>query len=199
MERFVWDSRKDAENLRKHGISFATAEAVFDDPLLVSREDFEISERRYQAIGRVSTIQILLVVHTVTYKDEDDTVIRIISADVQTVENDDFMVSHARIPCSPLSEDSLKQLAALEDVKDEDIDLSDMPEWTEEDFRNAMHGPWTPREPNTLPLYIDAAVAEWLETAAKSRSFLINFILKREAQREKRARATKWAEFDKAS
>jgi hypothetical protein len=119
--------------------------------------------------------------------------------DLQTAENEDFMVSHARVPGSPLSEESLKELAALEDVKDEDIDLTDMPEWTEEDFRNAVRGPWTPREPHTLTLHIDVEVAEWLGKAAKSRSFLINFILKREAQREKRARATKSAEFDKAS
>jgi uncharacterized DUF497 family protein len=80
MDRFVWDDEKAESNLATHGVSFETAEAVFDDPLLLTRMDIEPSELRFQAIGRVAGSTLLFVVHTVSYENERDTVIRIISA-----------------------------------------------------------------------------------------------------------------------
>jgi len=33
---FEWDRRKDSANRRKHGVGFAEATAVFDDPLSIT-------------------------------------------------------------------------------------------------------------------------------------------------------------------
>lgn len=75
---FVWDERKNRANRRKHRISFETAVLVFDDPFHVSVQDREAGDEvRWQTIGMVNGIQVVLVAHTV---DEDPRVIRILSA-----------------------------------------------------------------------------------------------------------------------
>ncbi len=78
--RFEWSKEKSRINLRKHGISFATATRVFDDPNYVTVQDREVDgEERWQTIGRVGDFTVLLVAHTVV-DDEGDVVFRIISA-----------------------------------------------------------------------------------------------------------------------
>jgi uncharacterized DUF497 family protein len=75
---FAWDERKNRVNQRKHRISFETAISVFDDPFHVSRQDREMeTEARWQTIGVVQGVRVLLVAHTV---EEDDGLIRILSA-----------------------------------------------------------------------------------------------------------------------
>ena len=75
---FVWDERKNQLNKRKHHVSFETAVLVFDDPYHLTRQDREVEgEPRWQTMGMVNGIQVLLVAHTVS---EDGEVIRIISA-----------------------------------------------------------------------------------------------------------------------
>ena len=75
---FTWDEHKNRVNQRKHGISFETAISVFDDPFHVSRQDREKDgEARWQTIGMIRGVQVLLVAHTV---EDEDNVIRILSA-----------------------------------------------------------------------------------------------------------------------
>jgi uncharacterized protein len=75
---FAWDERKNRINKRRHGVSFETASAVFDDPYHLTRQDREVDgEPRWQTIGIVHGIHVLLVAHTV---DEDEDSIRILSA-----------------------------------------------------------------------------------------------------------------------
>lgn len=78
---------KAAANVRKHGISFNRATAVFRDPMKIEelddREDY--GEERLRAIGMVQGV-LLSVVYT-----ENDDVIRIISARGATKdEQDDY-------------------------------------------------------------------------------------------------------------
>lgn len=77
---FEWDESKNRSNHRKHGVLFETAMLVFDDPNLCSVQDREVDgEERWQAMGRVEGLLLLLVAHTI--RDEDDEeVVRIISA-----------------------------------------------------------------------------------------------------------------------
>lgn len=78
--RFEWDAAKAAANLRKHGVSFELAMRVFSDPLAFSCQDrSEEGEQRWQTLGVVDGLLLLLVAHTVREDDEDE-VIRIISA-----------------------------------------------------------------------------------------------------------------------
>jgi uncharacterized protein len=78
--RFEWDQTKAASNLRKHGVSFETAVRVFADPYaLVEQDRTENGEERWQTIGNVEGVVMLLVAHTVSEQEEIE-VIRIISA-----------------------------------------------------------------------------------------------------------------------
>ena len=74
--RFRPDPAKAASNLRKHGVSFADAEGVFQDPLAVTVEDPDAEgEQRFISIGLGSAGELLVVVWT-----ERDDQCRVISA-----------------------------------------------------------------------------------------------------------------------
>lgn len=77
---FEWDPAKERTNRRKHGIGFEIARHVFDDPDALAEPDrIEGGERRWQTLGLVGGVLLLLVAHTI--RDEEDLeVIRIISA-----------------------------------------------------------------------------------------------------------------------
>jgi uncharacterized protein len=78
--RFEWNPIKAASNLRKHGISFQTAVYAFTDPCALVTVDRNVNdEERWQTIGFVNDILVLLVAHTVREKDGVE-IIRIISA-----------------------------------------------------------------------------------------------------------------------
>jgi uncharacterized DUF497 family protein len=66
--RWTWSLAKNRDNKRKHGLSFDTAQLVFDDPHALSRPDPFPHEDRWQTVG----------VHT--WPDSGDETGRIISA-----------------------------------------------------------------------------------------------------------------------
>ena len=74
---FEWDDAKNAENLRKHGITFEQAKAIFLDPLAITIEDPNHSddENRFVTIGMTFWSDTLTVVHV-----DREHRIRIISA-----------------------------------------------------------------------------------------------------------------------
>ncbi|MBS3049645.1 BrnT family toxin [Enterobacter mori] len=77
---FEWDTNKAKSNLIKHGIRFEEAVLVFDDPYHLSLQDrHENGEFRWQTIGLVHGLIIIMVAHTVRFESGDE-VIRIISA-----------------------------------------------------------------------------------------------------------------------
>ena len=53
--RFEWDPNKDKENQRKHGVTFASAQFAFADPIRVIAEDLShgSGEKRYYCFGRI--------------------------------------------------------------------------------------------------------------------------------------------------
>lgn len=60
-----YDPAKAITNLRKHGVSFADAEGVFEDPLAISMEDPDAhGERRLVVIGLGSAGELLVVIYT---------------------------------------------------------------------------------------------------------------------------------------
>ena len=77
---FEWDSKRAASNARKHGVSFETATLVFRDANFLAAIQFDAEgEQRWQTIGLVNGILMLVVIHTTFDTDQVDT-IRIISA-----------------------------------------------------------------------------------------------------------------------
>ncbi|MGH8730984.1 MAG: BrnT family toxin [Burkholderiales bacterium] len=74
--RFRYDPAKATANFKKHGVSFADAEGVFQDPLAVTQIDPDAErERRFVAVGLGSAADLLVVVYTM--RDEE---VRLISA-----------------------------------------------------------------------------------------------------------------------
>lgn len=67
---YQFDPTKAASNLRKHGVSFADAEGVFQDPLALHRPDPEAEgEERAVALGLGITGEVLVVVYTIRGED----------------------------------------------------------------------------------------------------------------------------------
>ena len=78
---FSWDDTKNELNQRKHGIRFELAKLVFNDPLHLTRQDrIENGEQRWQTVGRVGDVVLLLVAHTWHQIENNSEHIRIISA-----------------------------------------------------------------------------------------------------------------------
>jgi hypothetical protein len=73
---YQWDPAKATANLKKHGVEFADAVGVFDDPGAITIEDPDAEgEQRFLAIG----LDVLgrLIVVAFTYRGDD---LRLISA-----------------------------------------------------------------------------------------------------------------------
>jgi uncharacterized DUF497 family protein len=64
---YVWDPNKAAANLRKHGVSFAEAASIFLDPLALTFDDPDHSDRedREMTIGSSMKRRMLFVSHVV--------------------------------------------------------------------------------------------------------------------------------------
>jgi uncharacterized DUF497 family protein len=80
--RFDWDPAKEAQNVRKHKISFRRAATTFRDPnhLSIYDEEHTETEERWATIGLDSTGILRVVFHTFEQVDEGLCEIRIISA-----------------------------------------------------------------------------------------------------------------------
>jgi len=70
--RITRRDEKERANVRRHGLDFSFAEAVFADPLAVTVYDrYEGGEHRWHTIGAIGGgLKVLLVVHT--YPDPED-------------------------------------------------------------------------------------------------------------------------------
>lgn len=78
---FIWDPEKAKRNVRKHGVSFDLAQTAFDDPLHLSILDSKRhDEERWITIGRCANTRTVVVVHTYQVMEDDQEIIRIISA-----------------------------------------------------------------------------------------------------------------------
>ena len=79
--RWEWDDGKSFTNRAKHGLDFETAQLVFDDPLAASRQEPHPNEERWQTIGMIANV-IVIVAHTWPRTDHDtgEATGRIISA-----------------------------------------------------------------------------------------------------------------------
>ncbi|MDZ4843787.1 MAG: BrnT family toxin [Hyphomicrobium aestuarii] len=78
--RFEWDEAKNRSNRAKHRLSFETAQRVFLDPLHRSVPSNVVDgEQRWETIGIVDGVVVIVVLHTYSEVGGEET-IRIISA-----------------------------------------------------------------------------------------------------------------------
>jgi len=86
MITFEWSEGKNRRNRRKHGIDFATATRVFNDPnALMAYDGVAAGEDRWRAIGRTSSHAVAVVAYSLRGA-ADSEVIRVISARWATKE-----------------------------------------------------------------------------------------------------------------
>ncbi|MBF0311161.1 MAG: BrnT family toxin [Magnetococcales bacterium] len=62
--KIVWDIAKAKTNEEKHGVSFADASIVLDDPMALVSEGDSQGEQRFQAIGADARGRVLAVIFT---------------------------------------------------------------------------------------------------------------------------------------
>jgi uncharacterized protein (DUF4415 family) len=82
-----------------------------------------------------------------------------------------------RVPRPP---DAEARLDALFARPDSEIDLSDIPEWTAEDFRSAVRGGFYRPLKAQITAKVDQDVIAWLKSAGPGYQSRMNAILRRE-------------------
>ncbi len=94
--RCDWDERKNADNKRKHGVSFDEARTVFFDEqaLLIADPDHSEREDRFVLLGLSAALRILAVSHC--YRRSGD-LIRVISARKANAEEREQYETGSRI------------------------------------------------------------------------------------------------------
>ena len=77
--RWIWSDKKNRTNKIDHGVSFETAQLVFDDPFALTQHDPHPDGDRWQTVGRIGAATVF-VVHTWPDEIDGEEVGRIISA-----------------------------------------------------------------------------------------------------------------------
>ena len=78
--RFEWDEDKRVSNRLKHRVDFKLAQSVFQDSFASTFPDRIVDgEERWRTVGQTPSGLLLTIIHT-TWFEDDEEVIRIISA-----------------------------------------------------------------------------------------------------------------------
>jgi uncharacterized protein (DUF4415 family) len=101
------------------------------------------------------------------------------------------MVSYTFDTMPPLTAQDRANLQALEARPDSEIDLSDIPEMTEEEWKNAERGHFYRPVKRQVTARVDADVLEWLKAQGKGYQSRMNAILRREMLTALKAAAVK--------
>ena len=88
------------------------------------------------------------------------------------------MVVYHHTPGQPLTQKQKEQLETLANMKDEDIDTSDIPELTEEFWKNAVRGKFYRPVKKAISLRLDADVIAWLKKEGAGYQTRANKILR---------------------
>jgi uncharacterized protein (DUF4415 family) len=101
------------------------------------------------------------------------------------------MVSYTFDTMPPLMAEDRANLRALGTRPDSKIDLSDIPEITDEQWKNAERGHFYRPVKRQITARVDADVLEWLKAQGKGYQSRINAILRREMLTALKAAAAK--------
>jgi len=185
--RLEWDEAQILSNRRKRGVSFEQACTVFRDPLYVSVLDrVEDGERRWLTLG-VARVGLVGCGHTVREERDHGTsveVIRIISVRQATRKERRVMkmkmVSYTSESLPALTKAERTRLNSLAARPDSEIDTSDIPEMTDEQWKYARRGHFCRPRKRQITARVDADVLDWLKSQGKGYQSRINAILRRE-------------------
>lgn len=151
--RHEWDASKDRANQAKHGVSFATAALVFEDPRQLSVQDrHEGGEERWQTLGQVGGIVILMVAHTHREDEQGEEIIRIISARKASAARGNTMSKKTE-------HRTQREIARLSKLDEDSIDTRDIPEVS--DWSGAERSRFYRPVKQQITLRIDADVLAW--------------------------------------
>ena len=90
------------------------------------------------------------------------------------------IVSYTLETLPPLTEAQIANLKRLADRPDSEIDFSDIPELTDEQWKNAERGHFYRPVKRQITARVDADVLEWLKSHGRGYQSRINAILRRE-------------------
>jgi uncharacterized protein (DUF4415 family) len=152
--RFEWDETKNQRNLVKHRVSFETAALAFDDPYaLTQRDELSDEEERWITLG---------------------------SASPATRSFELFrLVPQRRVRgkgMRKLTKEQKRDIAAIAAMKDEDIDLSDIPEVL--DWSKAEIGKFYRPPKRSVTMRLDGDVIDWLKGYGKGYQTRVNLLLR---------------------
>ncbi len=89
-------------------------------------------------------------------------------------------VSYTMETLPPLTEADRDRLRALAAKPDSEIDTSEIPEWTDEQWKNAVRGRFYRPNKKQITAKVDADVLDWLKSEGKGYQSRMNAILRRE-------------------
>ena len=138
---------------------------VFEDPFQINILDrIENGEERWQTLGMVGSMVLLLVAHTFVEQEEEE-VVRIISARKATRKE---RQKYEERTLRKLAE----EMATLAAMPDEEIDTSDIPEIT--DWSKAVVGRFYRPVKETVTIRLDADVLDWRKEGGRGYQTRVN-------------------------
>ena len=90
------------------------------------------------------------------------------------------MVSYTLETLPPLTEAQIANLKRLAEMPDSEIDTSDIPEPTDEQWKNAVRGRFYRPVKQQITARLDSDVLHWLKSQGKGYQSRMNEILRRE-------------------
>ena len=178
---FEWDDSKAASNRKKHGISFELAAQVFGDPFALAEQNrVEGGEYRWKTLGMVEGVLILLVLTPLRKQDKTRSFGSFQLA-VRPVRSEPVMmktVNKTAAECK-LTAKHKRELVKLAAQPDGAIDLSDIPELTDEFFKNAVRNPFYRPVKKQITMRLDSDVIAWLKRAGPGYQTRANDLLRK--------------------
>jgi len=90
------------------------------------------------------------------------------------------IVSYTMETLPPLTEEGRAQLRRLAARPDSEIDTTEIPEWTEQQWKHAVRGKFYRPVKKQITAKVDADVLDWLKSEGKGYQSRMNAILRRE-------------------
>lgn len=152
-------------------MSFELAQLVFDDPFHMTRQDrIEGGKLRWQTIGMVEHLLTLLLPILGVRRMVATNTSASFRRDVQANLKEKFM--------KKLSDTQRWELAALAGKTEGELDFSNVPATSEQDWQDAVRGKFYRPVKQQLTVRIDADVLAWLKKDGRGYQSRLNEILR---------------------